>query len=303
MLCQRQSLTLTLLDPPPGFAPEWYRNQSFNHTWPTLKTDIINNMIQREFAENARIILEPDDNVIGLAVAGSWLTNELDEFSDLDLILVTKQKISADKSRMFSYAKKLGNFLSGFTGEHVGEPRVLICLYDHPLLHVDIKFVTLEEFQCRIETPELLFDKNGQLLNAVNTSQSKFPYPDYQWIENRFWTWIHYALLKIGRGEYFEAYDFLGFLRRVVLGPLLHIKNGNLPRGVRKVETDLDPCDLDKLKLTIPSFNRQSLIDSLRKAVSLYRELRSDLYQNSVKLQNEPDKKVMQYFDEIAHRK
>jgi hypothetical protein len=30
--------------------------------------------------------------------------------------------------------------LVGFTGEHVGEPRVLICLYGPPVLHVDLKF-------------------------------------------------------------------------------------------------------------------------------------------------------------------
>lgn len=224
-------------------------------------------MIQREFANKAKTMLEPDDNVIGLAVAGSWLTNEIDEFSDLDLILVTIQKISSDTNLMLDNAKRLGNFLSGFTGEHVGEPRVLICLYDNPLLHVDIKFVTLDEFHSRIETPTLLIDKNGQLEKAINNSQARFPYPDYQWIEDRFWTWIHYALLKVGRGEYFEAFDFLGFLRTVVFGPLLHIKNKNLPRGVRKVETDIDCDDLDKLKLTIPTYNRQSLLDSLRNAV------------------------------------
>lgn len=121
-------------------------------------------MIQREFADKAKTILEPDDNVIGLAVADSWLTNEIDEFSDLDLILVTKQKISNDKNLMLDYAKRLGNFLSGFTGEHVGEPRVLICLYNKPLLHVDIKFVTLDEFHSRIETPILThIDKVGKV--------------------------------------------------------------------------------------------------------------------------------------------
>jgi predicted nucleotidyltransferase len=56
-------------------------------------------MIQREFADNAKTILEPDDNVIGLAVEGSWLTNEIDEYSDLDLILVTRQRISDDKNQ------------------------------------------------------------------------------------------------------------------------------------------------------------------------------------------------------------
>lgn len=260
-------------------------------------------MIQREFADKAKTILEPDDNVIGLAVAGSWLTNEIDEFSDLDLILVTKQKISNDKNLMLDYAKRLGNFLSGFTGEHVGEPRVLICLYDNPLLHVDIKFVTLDEFHSLIETPTLLIDKNGLLESAISNSQAKFPYPDYQWIEDRFWTWIHYALLKIGRGEYLEAHDFMGFLRMVVLGPLLHIKNDNLPRGVRKVETDLESEDLAKLKLTIPTYDRQSLLDSLRNAVSLYRQLRTELFDNNVSLQNDTDKKVMNYFDEIENRK
>jgi len=260
-------------------------------------------MIQREFVNKTKTILESDDNVIGLAVAGSWLTNEIDEFSDLDLILVTKQKISHDKILMLDYAKRLGNFLSGFTGEHVGEPRVLICLYDKPLLHVDIKFVTLDEFHSRIETPVLLIDKNGQLEKAIVNSQAKFPYPDYQWIEDRFWTWIHYALLKIGRGEYLEAYDFMGFLRMVVFGPLLHIKNGNLPRGVRKVETELESEDLAKLKLTIPTYNRQALLDSLRNAVSLYRQLRTEMFDNNVSLQYDTDKKVMNYFDEIENRK
>ncbi len=60
---------------------------------------------------------------------------------------------------MMAYAKRLGHFLSGFTGEHVGEPRVLICLYDNPLLHVDIKFLTLEELHPRVETPVVLLDK------------------------------------------------------------------------------------------------------------------------------------------------
>ena len=260
-------------------------------------------MIQRDFANKASKILETDENVIGLAVGGSWLTNELDEFSDLDLIVVTKQKVSGDKMRMISFAKRIGDLLSGFTGEHVGEPRVLICLYDNPLLHVDIKFLTIDEFHVRVETPELLLDKGGQLEKAIRDSQAKFPYPDYQWIEDRFWTWVHYALMKVGRGEYLEAYDFMGFLRMVVLGPLLHVKNDNLPRGVRKVETDLSGPDFMKLKLTIPAYDRQSLLECLRNAVSLYRQLRTELYSGKVDLNTGIEEKVMSYFVYIDNRK
>jgi len=113
-------------------------------------------MVQSIFVANAKEILEKDEEVVGLAVGGSWLTNEIDEFSDLDLILVTKIKVSDSKDKMLEFAHRLGNFLSGFTGEHVGEPPVLIGLYDNPLLHVDIKFLTLEELEPRVETPHMV---------------------------------------------------------------------------------------------------------------------------------------------------
>jgi len=259
-------------------------------------------MEQIEFVYKSRKILESDDNVIGLTVGGSWLTNQIDEYSDLDLIVVTKEKVSDNKVKMTAYAKQLGNLLSCFTGEHIGEPRLLICLYDNPLLHVDIKFLTLEEFRFRVETPAIILDKDGQLQAVLDNTTSEFPYPNYQWIEDRFWIWIHYALLKIGRGEYFEAFDFLGSLRIIIFGPLLHIKNGNLPRGVRKVETELDRKDLDLLKFTIPTYNKQSLLDSLRNSVSLYKYLRTSLYDDTIQFQNETEKSVMLYFDKIEFK-
>ena len=88
-----------------------------------------------------------------MAAAGSLITGEFDEFSDLDLIVVTKQKITDNQANRLAYAEKFGDLLNSFTGEHVGEPGVLICLYDDLLLPVDLKFVTLEEFKIRIETP------------------------------------------------------------------------------------------------------------------------------------------------------
>jgi hypothetical protein len=200
---------------------------------------------------------------------------------------------------MLAYAHRFGQLLTGFTGEHVGEPRVLICLYHSPLLHVDIKFLTLEEFSSRIETPHILSDTDEQLKSIIEQTEATFPLPDYQWIEDRFWIWVHYALLKIGRGEYTEAFDFFGYLRMAVLGPLLHVKNSNLTRGVRKVETQLKPEDFDALKLTLPVYEKQSLIDSLRNSVFLYRKLRHLLFTDDIVLQSDTEKQVMHYFDEI----
>lgn len=255
-------------------------------------------MVQKQFAEQAVQKLKHNQNVIGLAVAGSWVTKELDAFSDLDLILITKEKIAGDKNKMLEYAKSFGHLLSGFTGEHVGEPRVLICLYNDPLLHVDIKFLTTDEFRQRIENPEILLDTDGQLKSILEESEPEFPYPEYQWIEDRFWIWVHYALLKIGRGEYMEAFDFFSFLRMLVFGPLLHIKNSNLPRAVRKVETLLPANDLAQLQSTLPAYSRESLLNTLQNSVTLYLRLRSELFPADIIRQTDTERRVMEYFDE-----
>jgi predicted nucleotidyltransferase len=277
-----------------SFSTFYFVNEYLNHQIALVKQSI--------FAYKVAEILKIDDSVIGLAVAGSWLTNELDEFSDLDLILVTKNKISDNKNSMLEYASRFGQLLNGFTGEHVGEPRVLICLYDNPLLHVDIKFLTLDEFKQRIENPVILLDTDQQLQKMMEQSDPVFPYPDYQWLEDRFWIWIHYALLKIGRGELLEAFDFLGFLRMAVLGPLLHIQNSRLPRGVRKAETLFAKDDFEKIMGTIPEYTRDSLLNSLEKSALLYKELRANLYSSEIELHLNTENSVLQYFQEIREK-
>lgn len=253
------------------------------------------NSIQEIFAKNAAEIIQNDRNVLGLAFGGSWLTNEMDAFSDLDLILVTADKIADDKAKMLAFAEGFGKLISAFTGEHVGEPRLLICLYDNPLLHVDIKFVTAEEFRQRDTDAFLLTDNTGRLKTILQTSEPVAFSVDFQWIEDRFWIWIHYALLKIARGEYLEALDFMGFLRMQVFGPLLHAVNKSKHHGVRRAETKFTNAELEKLTSTIPSYSKDSILQSLRRAVDLYKELRIRLFPSDIILHTDAEQSVMQY--------
>jgi predicted nucleotidyltransferase len=259
--------------------------------------------VQQQFIEKVVEKIKDDQNVIGLAVAGSFITNEVDEFSDVDLIIVTVDKISTDIDKMTAYAKSFGDFINGFTGEHVGERRVLICLYDNPLLHVDIKFLTLNEFEERVEDPVILYDRDNSLFKVMAATQSEWPKPDYQWIEDRFWTWIHYAALKLGRGENFEALDFLSFLRLTVTAPLLQVKNGKLPRGLRKVEFNFEFEDLNKLVGTVPTYTTQSIFDSLDNTIKLYRELREILYPAGVQLRTQAEQKTLDYLNGVKRIK
>lgn len=256
-------------------------------------------MIQKDFADKVVEIIKTDTNVIGLAAAGSWITNEIDEYSDLDLVLITKKKIGGDKEKMLGYAKSFGDFISGFTGEHVKEPRLLICLFDNPLLHVDIKFLTPPEFETRVENPVVLFEKDKQLTEIIKATKAEWPMPDFQWIEDRFWTWVHYIAGKAGRGEYFECLDGLGFLRMNVLAPLLHLKNKTQPRGLRKAETKLNLPDVENLKITVAQYNKASIIKALDNTVSIYRSLRRKLFTDKIELQAKAEKRSMEYLKKV----
>jgi len=217
-----------------------------------------------------------DGRIVGVAIGGSLLTDSMDEFSDLDLIVIVEPSdYPSVMTERHAIAASLGHLLAAFTGEHVGEPRVLICLYDKPLLHVDLKFVSLEDVCFRVEDPVVLWQRAGRIARALASGQAKFPAPDRRWIEERFWVWVHYACARIARGELFEAIDFLSFLRLNVLGPLGLQRAGGRPVGVRRIEM-IAPEFAHNLRRTIASYDAIECLRALRATVDLYRALRSD---------------------------
>lgn len=256
-------------------------------------------MVQQEFANRAVSIASGDPEVIGLAAAGSWITNELDEYSDIDFVVITKSKTGGNKEKMIAFAERFGDFISGFTGEHVGEPRLLVCLFDKPLLHVDFKFLTLPEFYDRIEDPVVLFERNEALTKIIQSTKAVWPQPDLQWMEDRIWTWVHYIAGKAARGEYFECLDGLGYIRARVLAPLLQLKSNTLPRGLRKVEKKLTAPDLESLKITNAQYSKSSILKALDNTVSVYRSLRRKLFPDTVVLQAKAEKRSMDFFKKI----
>ncbi len=126
----------------------------------------------------------------------------MDNYSDLDLVVVlTHDGYESAFRERTEFAKGLGNLLSAFSGEHVGIPQILVCLYELPLLHVDIKFIPLHQFRECMDDPLILWERE-QVLSADKSSFKPRPETlDRQWIEDRFWIWIHYLATKIGRGN------------------------------------------------------------------------------------------------------
>lgn len=252
------------------------------------------------FVDRILPIVSSDHRFLGIAAAGSWISNNMDIYSDLDFVIVVDdphfERVMQDRQQI---AKSFGKLLTGFTGEHVGEPRVLICLYDEPLLHVDLKFVSHKDLGQRIENPVILWERDEAITKVFRTSSPVHPMPDLQWIEDRFWVWVHYGALRLGRGELFEVVGFLGYLRVAVLGPLSLMSHQSLPRGVRRLET-LASTHLEEMKNTVPAYDRKACADSIRSAIKLYRVLRDSHAQPSLVLRKEAEVAAVRYFEQIA---
>jgi hypothetical protein len=236
-------------------------------TAPTAHQSFVRRAIER---------LAADARFVGLAAAGSWAENTMDEFSDLDLVLAIETACADEvMAQRHAIAQSLGDLLVSFTGEHVGEPRLIIGLYDHPLLHVDLKFVPLEEAGKRVDDPVVLWERDGRLSLVLGQGRGVFPAPDQPWIEDRFWVWVHAAAARVARGELFDAIEFLSFLRVNVLGPLSLQQAGRKPMGTRRVETAL-PAFTSELVGTLSGHDAQGCFAAIERCAELYRRMRSD---------------------------
>lgn len=229
------------------------------------------------FLDHALLRLWEMRRIVGVAAGGSFLTGRLDEHSDLDLVVAVEPAVFGEVlAERTELAAELGTLLSAATGEHVGEPRLLICLYGPWPLHVDFKFVSLPDLADRVEDPVILWQRQERLTAAMSGTEAEWPPPDLQWMEDRFWMWIHYGARRIARGEIFEAQDILASLRSRVLGPLMLRLAGVQPSGVRRVET-FCPRWARRLEATVAPYEPCPLAEALAAAVEVYRDLRRAL--------------------------
>lgn len=216
--------------------------------------------------------ISKDGRVSAVLMAGSPLVCSVDRWSDVDLSFVcTDDTYAGVMAERIAFASNLGPLLSAFTGEHVGEPRLLICLYGEPLLHVDIKFIRVEDINPRVENPLVLWDRTGEATEMLKIGHPEWPNAELDWFEDRAWIWLHYGLAKVGRGEFFEALNMLSFFREQVLGPLVAKSSGKDQRGVRHLHKYVHLRE--ELHRTIAGLNRESLLDAYQGSIDLYQQL------------------------------
>ncbi len=227
------------------------------------------------YAQLDRIVsaLRRDDRVEAILASGSFVNGEFDDYSDLDLVVLVRPDVyAATMGERRAIAETIGGLLAAFTGEHVGEPRLLICLYGPPLVHVDLKFVTLADMSL-VERPRLLWAREpAKVQECLDVADIAWPNRSPQWFEDRAWVWLHYCATKLLRGELYEAVGMLAFFREQILGPMLHRRAGRWQRGVRRIEQDAHATAA--LTQTVPALDRAAVMLALQRSIGLYVELR-----------------------------
>ncbi|TAJ50169.1 MAG: nucleotidyltransferase domain-containing protein [Herbiconiux sp.] len=256
--------------------------------------------VQRGVVERIVVRIAQDARVVGVAVTGSLAAGLGDEYSDVDLVLAVRddafEEVEAERLALIASWAPL---IVGFTGEHVGEPRVIISVIGPPLVHVDLKFVRLSDFGASVIRPWLIHDPAGALAAAVVEHPGAEESVDAQWIEDRFWVWVHYAAAKLGRGELFEVIDMLALMRSAALGPLAAVRAGIDPRGVRRLESAA-PRDSDELRATVSRHDRKEAGEALRAAVRLYRSWSRDI---PFDRRTQAEDLAVQYLDDVIRRR
>src|SRR3989442_7295966 len=138
---------------------------------------------------------EREREIVGMAIAGSFVNGSPDEYSDLDLrIVLANGSFERVFGRRQELARACGPLVAAFTGEHVGEPQLLITLYGD-LVHADFLFTELADASERNDGREVrvLWERErGVVADALAPPHKPDPAGELSFMESRIWTWTWY---------------------------------------------------------------------------------------------------------------
>ena len=154
------------------------------------------------------------------------------------------------------------------------------------------------DLDLRVEDGIVVWERESGFVAAASTAPAEWPSPDPQWIEDRFWPWVHYLAAKIGRGELFECVFGFAYLRDVVFGPMLAVRAGRRPQGTRRLELYAGDA-LPLLERTVAARTRSSCLDALHASIELYRRLREEVQAPELVRRAKAEAAVIDYVAEI----
>ncbi|RZA09244.1 MAG: hypothetical protein EOP11_02365 [Proteobacteria bacterium] len=224
--------------------------------------------------DRATKVAQGDSRFLGLCLHQE--ANHENEFTDEELVFVCAPlAFGACAEDLRSLAENLGPLLHGYQQDKGDAEREITCLYDEPLRRIDIRLLPLDGV-AELHRPKILWEKEGALRAEIGKHRDPNPVLDLQWMEDRFWIWMHGAAEALRAGAVFEALHQMSCLRTRILAPLLLKSHAKPASGLKAIE-QTDSESLSSLRATVPLYDAKSCEISLREAAKLYVGLRESL--------------------------
>ncbi|MCP3099685.1 hypothetical protein LZ198_12485 [Myxococcus sp. K15C18031901] len=175
--------------------------------------------IRARFLDGAVRAWSTDARLLGVARADGHRPTYIDGTRELVLVLVCRDEALAGVlAERLDLAKAAGPLLQAFSEDS----RRLTCLYDRPLIHVELDFATLTELGHLEGKTSVVWEHSGALTARLERPMSgPDDAPPPHWFEGRFWVWVHQAACMAQQRRVFDCITLLGTLREQVLVPML----------------------------------------------------------------------------------
>ncbi|MBY9001457.1 MAG: hypothetical protein KGD64_11105 [Candidatus Heimdallarchaeota archaeon] len=195
-------------------------------------------------------VLKEDPRVKGIYISGS---KKADEFSDIDCgILCTKEDFDSLKKNRLVTAKKIGAIkaesMSGF-------PSVYVVFYEQDEIKFDFSWEILpKEIRPDYAYVTNLYDPEGHIAAMIEKAWK------LDWDINEaelghyikhFHIGISYTVLKLARGELWDAYDCVDYYRKYLV-KFEDMLAQRKPENYRRLEQKLNEKQIKLLEKAIP---------------------------------------------------
>ena len=230
----------------------------------------------RAFLHRLVAATEPDGRVVALSLGGSHASGTADEYSDLDLTLITTdggfESLHAER---FELLRGLGDPI--FLEEHNDFGFLLLLFIYTDGVCGEVSLAPARDVKAVVGGPNVaLFDKGG--LRAEQSDEGGLDGVTRSGIARRSlsWFWYHRRLLDVmvARGRLWTAHHYLERCRELCLDlAWMRDRSEVWPGGHEKAEFLVHDEILEKLARTVVPLKKDAITDAARSITDVYMEV------------------------------
>ena len=207
-------------------------------------------------------VLKQDSRVKGIYISGS---KKADEFSDIDCsILCTAEDFDSLKKDRLETAKKIGEIKAESMSVF---PSVYVVFYETDEIKLDFSWEVLPK-KIRPDHAYItnLYDPEGHIAKIIEKAwQMDWDINEEELAHNikHYYIGLSYTVLKLARGELWDAYDCVDFYRKYLV-KFEDMLAQRKPENYRRLEQKLDEKRIKLLEKAIPKdLSREELFRTM----------------------------------------